>query len=180
MTPQDVIRFWTEEVGEARWFDPDAALDVEIARRFGESYALARNGKLSDWENSAEGALALLLLLDQFPRNMFRGKAEAFATDAKAHAIAERAIARGFDREIPPPLRCFFYLPFTHTERIADQERGVVLIAERLGKNSKDYGYAVLHRDAIAKFGRFPGRNVALKRQSTREELEYLKNNPPF
>jgi uncharacterized protein (DUF924 family) len=180
VTPQDIIRFWAEEVGDGRWFDPDAALDSEIARRFGETYALARDGKLADWEDSAEGALALLILLDQFPRNMFRGKAEAFATDPKARAIAEHAISRGFDLDVPPPLRCFFYLPFTHSERIEDQERAVALIAERLGKDDKQYAYALLHRDLIAKFGRFPGRNVALGRQSTPEELEYLKNNPPF
>jgi uncharacterized protein (DUF924 family) len=180
VTPHDIIRFWGEEIGEARWFDPDSALDAEIARRFGGTYALARDGKLADWENGASGALALLILLDQFPRNMFRGKAEAFATDAKAHAIAERAIACGLDLEIVPPLRSFFYLPFTHSERMADQERGVALVADRLGKESKDYGYAVLHRDVIAKFGRFPGRNVALGRQSTPEELEFLKSDPPF
>ena len=180
MTPQEIVRFWAEEVGEARWFDPDAALDAEIARRFGDTYALAHDGKLSDWENSADGALALLILLDQFPRNMFRGKAEAFATDPQARAIAERAIARGFDLVVPLPLRCFFYLPFTHSERMADQERGVALTAERLGSDTKQHAYALLHRDIIGKFGRFPGRNVALRRQSTPEELEFLKSKPPF
>jgi uncharacterized protein (DUF924 family) len=124
--------------------------------------------------------LALLILLDQFPRNMFRGKAEAFATDALALAIAERAIARGFDLEIEPPMRCFFYLPFTHSERMADQQRGIELIAERLEQDDKQYTYAVLHRDVIAKFGRFPGRNAALGRQSTPEELQFLSSNPPF
>lgn len=180
MTPQDIICFWAEEVGEERWFHPDAALDSEIACRFGEAYALARDCKLARWEDSAEGALALLILLDQFPRNMFRGKAEAFATDPQARVIAGRAIARGFDLQIPAPLRCFFYLPFTHSECMADQERGVALTAERLGSDTKQHAFALLHRDAIAKFGRFPGRNVALGRQSTPEELEFLKNDPPF
>jgi uncharacterized protein (DUF924 family) len=180
VTPQEIIRFWAQEVGDARWFDPDAALDAEIAHRFGDTYALARDGKLAAWQNSAEGALALLILLDQFPRNMFRGQAEPFATDRQALAIAERAIALGFDLEVSPPLRCFFYLPFTHSERMPDQERGVALTAERLGRDSKGYAYALLHRDVIAKFGRFPGRNVALGRQSTPEELEFLRSNPPF
>jgi uncharacterized protein (DUF924 family) len=180
VTPQDIVRFWTEDVGEPRWFDPDATLDAEIARRFGKTYALARDGKLADWENSAEGALALLILLDQFPRNMFRGQAEAFATDNKARAMAERAVVHGLDLGVPPPLRCFFYLSFTHSERMADQERGIALVAKRLGKDTKDYAYALMHRDVIAKFGRFPGRNDALKRQSTPEEREFLKNNPPF
>jgi uncharacterized protein (DUF924 family) len=89
VTPEEIVRFWSEDVGEARWFDPGATLDSEISRRFGETYALARGGELADWENTANGALALLLLLDQFPRNMFRGRAGAFATDAAAHAIAE-------------------------------------------------------------------------------------------
>jgi uncharacterized protein (DUF924 family) len=180
VTPQEVIRFWAEEVGEGRWFDRDAALDAEIARRFGETCALAREGKLATWENSADGALALLILLDQFPRNMFRGKAPAFASDFQAHAIAERAIARGLDLQVPAQLRCFFYLPFTHSECMGDQEQGLALIGERLGKDNKQYAYALMHRELIAKFGRFPSRNVALKRQSTTEELEYLKNNPLF
>ena len=180
MTPQDIIRFWAEDVGEKHWFERDAALDFEIARRFGETYALARDGKLSDWENTADGALALLLLLDQFPRNMFRSEPEAFATDEKARAIADRAIARGFDLQIPQSLRPFFYLPLMHSEHLADQDRCVALVSERLGKDSSNYPYALAHRDVIAKFGRFPGRNVALGRQSTPEELHFLHNDPPF
>lgn len=179
MTPHEIIAFWSA-VGEARWFEQDPALDSDIVRRFENTYMLARDGKLADWEKTAEGALAMLILLDQFPRNMFRGKAEAFATDALALALSKRAIARSFDLEIEPRLRCFFYLPFTHSERMADQERGVTLTAERLGIGSKQHVYAVLHRDAIAKFGRFPGRNAALGRQSTPEELQFLGSNPPF
>src|ERR1051326_4111678 len=143
MSPQDVVRFWIDEVGEGRWFAGDATLDSEIAQRFGDTYALARDGGLADWEHGAEGALALLLLLDQFPRNMFRGRAEAFATDARARAVADRALARGFDLATPLPQRCFFYLPFTHAENLKDQERGVTLMAERLGKHTKDYAYAL-------------------------------------
>src|ERR1051326_7882297 len=135
MSPQDVVRFWIDEVGEGRWFAGDATLDSEIAQRFGDTYALARDGGLADWEHGAEGALALLLLLDQFPRNMFRGRAEAFATDAQARAIADRAIARGFDLQITQNLRPFFYLPLSHSEHIEDQERCVRLVAEHLGKD---------------------------------------------
>ena len=179
MTPHEIIAFWSA-VGEPRWFEPDAMLDSEISRRFGETYALAREGKLADWEKTAEGALALLILLDQFPRNMFRGGAEAFATDPLACAIAKRAIASGFDLAIESPMRCFFYLPFTHSERIDDQESGVTLTGERLGIGSKQHVYAVLHRDVIAKFRRFPGRNAALGRRSTPEEAQFLSSNPPF
>jgi uncharacterized protein (DUF924 family) len=104
MTPHYVIHFWFDEVGESRWFNSDAALDAEIRRRFAETYEAARDGKLAPWENSAEGAVALLILLDQFPRNMFRNRAEAFATDAQAREIAISAIAGGFDLEAP--VRC--------------------------------------------------------------------------
>ncbi|HTK79088.1 MAG TPA: DUF924 family protein [Rhizomicrobium sp.] len=180
MTPQHIIHFWADEVGDKRWFDPNPQLDSEIAQRFGETYALARDGKLSDWENTVDGALALLILLDQFPRNMFRGRAEAFATDAQARAIADRAIARGFDLQITQNLRPFFYLPLSHSEHIEDQERCVRLVAEHLGKDGVNYSFALAHRDVIAKFGRFPGRNVALGRQSTAEELQFLDNHPPF
>jgi uncharacterized protein (DUF924 family) len=180
MKPQDVVRFWTDEAGEARWFQADPQLDSEIARCFREIYAQARDGKLSDWEEAPEGALALLLLLDQFPRNMFRNRAGAFATDAQARAIAERAIARGFDLKVPRKLRPFFYLPLTHSENTRDQERCVALVAERVGKGSVNYRYALLHRDVIAKFGRFPGRNAALGRPSTEAELDFLKLEPLF
>lgn len=180
MTPQGIIHFWTEEAGEAKWFESDDALDSEIAQRFGEIYRSARDGRLSDWEDTAEGALALLLLLDQFPRNMFRGKAEAFATDAIARGVADRAIDRGFDMDAPVRLRPFFYLPFMHSEAAADQNRCVDLVSERLGEQSEQYAYALLHRDIVAKFGRFPGRNVALGRQSTPEEREFLASNPSF
>lgn len=180
MNPHDIIHFWADEVGEARWFEPDGQLDCHIAERFGETYVLARDGKLADWEKTAEGALALLILLDQLPRNMFRGKAQAFAADPEARAIADRAIARGFDLQISPALRQFFYLPFSHSENSRDQTRCVALVSERLGNGDKNYAYAIMHRDVIAKFGRFPGRNVALGRQSTPEELEFLNNNPPF
>lgn len=180
MTPDEIVNFWADEVRETRWFSSDAQLDAEIAGRFGETYALARDGKLSDWERSPKGALALLILLDQFPRNMFRGQAAAFATDVMARAIADHAIARDFDLQTKPDLRQFFYLPFTHSECPTDQERCVALVGERLGRNSKNYEYALAHRDVIAKFGRFPGRNVALGRPSMPEELEFLRSSPIF
>jgi uncharacterized protein (DUF924 family) len=109
MTPRDIIRFWVDEVGEKRWFDSDPAIDSEIRRRFLNTYEHARDGELADWENHAETALALLILLDQFPRNMFRGRADAFATDAQAREVADLAIANGFDLETPVALRPFFY-----------------------------------------------------------------------
>jgi uncharacterized protein (DUF924 family) len=180
MTPEDIIHFWADEVGEARWFQSDPKLDSEIAARSGAAYELARDGTLMAWEETPEGALALLLLLDQFPRNIFRGRAQAFATDAQARAIARRAIARGFDLEVAGDLRAFFYLPFMHSEHMPDQELSVTLITERLGRGSHQYPYALAHRDVIAKFGRFPGRNAALGRISTPAEVEFLNSEPLF
>ena len=180
MTPADIIDFWNDKVGEARWFNSDAALDAEVAARFGEAYRAARDGKLTAWTETAEGSLALLLLLDQFPRNMFRGRAEAFATDALARRIARQAIARGLDLHISPPLRAFFYLPLTHSEDGSDQAQAVALIGERLGKETEQYRFALLHREAIGKFGRFPGRNAALGRTTTADEQAYLASDPGF
>ena len=172
MTPQDVIQFWAGEVGEKRWFNPDAQLDSEIERRFGEIYALARDGKLSDWQNTPDGALALLLLLDQFPRNMFRGDARTYAADPLARAVADRAIAGAFDQRFPPAERRFFYLPFEHSENLADQEWCVAL--NRAAGDEEGVKYAEIHADIIRRFGRFPHRNRVLGRATTAEEQAFL------
>jgi uncharacterized protein (DUF924 family) len=170
-TPQDVVQFW-REAGPKKWFEPDPAFDADIRERFLTTHELAAAGKLSDWENSAQGALALLLLLDQFPRNMFRKTPRAFATDAQARGIAERAIKAGFDLEVGNELRSFFYLPFMHSEKLADQKLCLKLY--------RDYGnedgikYAEIHLDAIRRFGRFPHRNEILGRESSAEEIAYL------
>ena len=175
MTPANIIHFWMNEVGRRRWFRSNASLDAEISQRFGDTYLQARDGELADWENSSEGALALVLLLDQFPRNMFRGSAEAFATDTLARGIADRAIARGFDRQVPRGLRAFLYMPFMHSENLHDQDRCVRLIGAGFGKFSSNYPFALGHRRTIAKFGRFPHRNAALGRESTAEEVNFLR-----
>ena len=135
---------------------------------------------LGTWEETPEGALALVILLDQFPRNMFRGGAKAFATDAQARAIADRAMVHGFDLQVAQNLRAFFYLPLMHSEHMPDQERCVTLVTERLGQDSRQYPYALAHRDVIAKFGRFPGRNAALGRVSRAAEVEFLNSKPLF
>jgi len=120
----EIVSFW-RQAGPDRWFTKDAGFDKEIRERFFDTYEAAAAGKLSDWEQSAQGALALLILLDQFPRNMFRGDARAFATDPLARAVAAGAIVRGFDSQVSEGLRSFFYLPFEHSEDLADQERGI-------------------------------------------------------
>ena len=178
MTPQEIIHFWAEEVGEPRWFNPDPALDCEIARRLSESYRLARDGKLADWENTAEGALALLILLDQFPRNMYRNTPHAFATDPLARMFAREAIAAGHDQDpaIEADLRPFFYLPFEHSESLVDQEFSVELFASLQADTGDEESmkYAIIHRDIIARFGRFPHRNEGLGRTTTDAEREFL------
>lgn len=178
MTPHKVIAFW-EGVGENKWFAVDPKLDAEIRKRFEQQWRKARDGKLEDWKQSAEGTLALLILLDQFPRNMFRGKADAFSSDAKARDIARRALARGYDLAFPMAFRAFFYLPFMHSENLGDQDLCVKLIAERLGTSSVNHPFALGHRDVIVRFGRFPMRNVALGRRSTAAEKAFIAKSSP-
>jgi len=171
ITPTEIVSFW-RDAGPDKWFEQDEAFDGEIRQRFLTAYELAAGGALSDWEDSAEGALALVILLDQFPRNMLRGEARAFATDISARSVADRALARGFDQATDPLLRPFFYLPFMHSETPADQDRSLRLY-EALG-DTEQLKYAQGHRDEIRKFGRFPRRNRALGRESTPAELEFL------
>jgi uncharacterized protein (DUF924 family) len=172
-TPENIFAFW-RNAGPDKWFKRDDALDAQIRVRFRETHEAAASGALAAWEGSAEGALALLILLDQFPRNMFRGTSRAFATDATARAIADRAIANGFDLAVPADMKSFFYLPFMHSEQLADQERCVALYAAA----GDDYSlnYAREHADIIRRFGRFPHRNAALGRTSTPEEKAFLES----
>jgi uncharacterized protein (DUF924 family) len=170
-SPKAVIEFWLA-AGPDKWFTKDDAFDAEIRSRFLATYHAAVAGQLADWDNTAEGALALLITLDQFPRNMFRGSAQAFAADPLARQIAERAIARGFDRMVGPVEQQFFYLPFEHSESPADQERCVALF--RATGNAEALKWAELHADIIRRFGRFPHRNAALGRTTTAEEQAFL------
>jgi len=167
----DVVSFW-QEAGPDRWFTKDAAFDKQVHERFFDTYEAAAAGKLSGWEQSAQGALALLILLDQFPRNMFRGEARAFATDPLARAITAGAIIRGFDSQVPKELRGFFYLPFEHSEDLADQERCIAL-NKAIG-DADNLKWAEIHADIIRRFGRFPHRNAALGRTTTPEEQAFL------
>ena len=168
--PADIVTFW-RAVGSDRWFEKDLALDDEIRRRFLNLHEAAAAGKLTSWEQTAEGALALLILFDQFPRNMFRGEKRAFATDPVARAIASRAILNGFDGAIPD-MRTFFYLPFMHSEDMADQERAVAFYRAR--NDTDGLKWADLHADIIRRFGRFPHRNAILGRVTTPEEQAFL------
>jgi uncharacterized protein (DUF924 family) len=177
-TAGEILDFWFKETAPKRWFVADPDFDAAIRARFEESWRAGREGAFQSWRESKDGSLALVILFDQFPRNMFRGRAEAFATDAMARAVAREAVARGFDLEVPEGVRSFFYLPFAHSEDIADQEHCVRLTRERLGETHFSYPYALKHRDAISRFGRFPARNAALQRPNTPEEEMFLQANP--
>lgn len=169
-TPADIIAFW-REAGPKRWFEKDTKFDNNIRERFLVLHEAAAAGKLTAWEASAEGALALLILLDQFPRNMFRGEPRAFATDPLALAIASRAILNGFDGAFHD-LRGFFYLPFEHSENLIDQEHAIAFY--RTQNDANGLKWAKIHADIIRRFGRFPHRNTVLGRLSTPEELKFL------
>ena len=171
ISPDDVLAFW-RAAGPKKWFTKDDAFDAEIVARFLQTYVAVAAGQHNDWEESANGALALLIVLDQFPRNMFRESARAFATDALARAVADRAIARGFDQEAKVVERSFFYLPFEHSEDLADQERCVALA--RATGDADALKWAEIHADIIRRFGRFPHRNAALGRVTTAAEQAFL------
>jgi uncharacterized protein (DUF924 family) len=168
---EDVLAFWLA-AGHERWFESDEDFDAEIRTRFATTYEDAAAGRLSAWEEWPQGALALVIVLDQFPRNMFRHSARSYAADPLARSVTRRAIARGFDQQVAMPERGFFYLPFEHSEGLADQERAVALM-EKTG-DADLLKWAVLHMDIIRRFGRFPHRNSALGRATTPEEQAFL------
>lgn len=165
-----LVAFWSE-AGPERWFERDAAFDRVFHERFLAAHEAAAAGELADWPASPIGALALVLLLDQFPRNCFRGAPRMYATDAQARAVAAAAIEAGHDRQVEQVLRGFFYLPFQHSEDLADQDRSVALHRAFYPINAE---YAEGHRDIIRRFGRFPHRNAILGRATTPEEQHFL------
>ena len=173
-SPAEVLEFW-RAAGPKRWFAKDDTFDAEIRARFLPTYEAAVAGRLADWKATPDGALALSIVLDQFPRNMFRDSARAFAADASARTVADRAIAQGFDQSVPAAERIFFYLPFEHSEGLADQERCVALV--RAIGNADLLRWAELHADIIRRFGRFPHRNAVLGRMTTPAEKAYLDDD---
>jgi uncharacterized protein (DUF924 family) len=169
--PADILAFWREAGGE-RWYTKDDAFDAEVRRRFLGLWEAARAGELAAWEETDDGALALVIVLDQFPRNMFRGDARSFSTDDSACAVADRALARGADTRIDPDLVEFLYMPFMHSERLVDQERCVALF--RNGGRPDNLKFAQVHADIVRRFGRFPHRNLLLGRTTSAEEQTFL------
>ncbi|MDW8444397.1 MAG: DUF924 family protein [Acetobacteraceae bacterium] len=176
-TAEEVLAFWFAPETEPNWFVSDPAFDAHVRRVLLPAHERAAAGALRGWLATAGGALALILLLDQVPRNAFRGSPRAFATDAEARAAARVALARGFDLARPVRERPFFYLPFEHAEDLDDQRLSVALFRERVGEGPY-LDYAVLHLRVIERFGRFPHRNAVLGRESSEAERAWLADHP--
>lgn len=178
LSPRDVLDFWFDDANTKRWFRSTPAFDQEIRDRFDGIWKDAATGRLSNWEASAEGALALVILLDQFPLNMFRDRPEGYTGEARARAVAARAIERGFDKGLDDRAKAFLYLPFMHSEDLSDQDRSIALFEAAGLKNN--LRWARHHREIVHRFGRFPHRNAVLGRDSTAEELAWLSSPQAF
>ncbi|WP_374299598.1 DUF924 family protein [Paracoccus sp. (in: a-proteobacteria)] len=177
-TATDVLDFWFSEEMEPQWFAKSDETDLTIRDRFAATYEAAHRRDLDNWATTPEGALALVIVLDQFPRNIFRGSGRAFESNDIALEHARAALDAGFEGQVDAKRRQFFYLPFMHSEDLPDQTRSVELY-EALG-DAGSLDYAIQHRDIIEKFGRFPHRNAALDRPSTPDEAEFLKTHRGF
>lgn len=172
--PVDVLDFWLGRVGPEGWYAGGEALDGLCRDGFVELWQAARDGGLDHWVEGTVATLAFLILTDQLPRNMFRGTADAFATDPLALAAARRALEEGWDLGAPEPERQFFYMPFEHAEDAADQALSVELMAERMPSDPEMLLHARAHQEIIARFGRFPTRNIALGRETTPQEAAFM------
>lgn len=173
---EDVLTFWLEEAGPDKWYAGGAAFDAEVRDRFLPLWEEASAGKLSHWTSHPRKALALIIVLDQFPRNMFRGEARAFSTDGKAKAAACYALKHRWDERFDQSTRQFFYMPFMHSEALTDQDHSVRLACQKMPDQREDkLPHAVAHREIIRRFGRFPYRNAALGRTSTEAEKDFLE-----
>ncbi len=173
-TRQEILHFWFEETKPQQWFQKNDDFDQQIRDRFMMTYEMARDGVCDNWKQDADGCLALCIVLDQFPRNMFRNDAKAFATDEKALMVAKYAVSKGFDQLMVPLRRRFLYLPFEHSESIDDQKKSVDFFAKMKKDDPLGHDYALRHLEVIEKFGRFPHRNAVLQRENTADEEEYL------
>lgn len=175
-TKIEIVNFCFVETDTALWFQRNPDFDARIKDKYEQTYIMAKDGLCDPWMDDADGALALVMVLDQFPRNIYRGTAQAYATDAKALIVAKQAIAKGFDQMMTPEKKRSLYRPFMHSEHLSDQETSVKLFKSMEDVDPLGYHYALRHRDTIDRFGRFPHRNKALSRESTDEELAFLKS----
>ncbi len=169
----EILDFCFAEGAVDNWFTKDPAFDRRVKARLLADHELAAAGDLDFWQDSAEGCLALCILLDQVPRNLFRGDPRSYATDAKARAVTHRALESGFDRDLPQTQRMFLYLPLEHSEALAEQRLSVRLMG-KLDQDPRWLDYALRHRHIVARFGRFPHRNAILGRATTAEEETFL------
>jgi len=173
-TPREILDLWFAEMTRPMWFNSTAEFDREVRKRFEATYQAGKRGELADWERDVDGALALVILFDQFPHHMYRQQVESFVMEAQSRVIARRILWRELDRTLAPERRGFAYLPFMHSENLDDQEQSVQLFSQPgLENNLK---WALHHRDIVHRFGRFPHRNAILGRVSTAEEVEYLRS----
>lgn len=175
---RDIIHFWFEDIDNKLWFNSTPELDAEIKARFEELFQAALKNELSEWQDTAEGCLALIIILDQFPLNMYRGKPESFAGEAKAIETAKIAVEKGFDQMLEKKHKAFMYMPFMHSEKLEDQDLSVELF-EKAGLEH-NLRFAKHHRDIIRTYGRFPHRNKILGRESSQSELDYLASDEAF
>jgi len=180
ISPEDILTFWFDEAGPQKWFEQSDAFDAEVRERFGALTHQARDGKLDTWSETPRGCLALIILIDQFSRNIHRGSPLTWSADVHGLALTRLALDRGYDNELNHEERKFLYMPLMHSEGIADQDRSVALF-QKLAADGAENGemtldYAIRHRDIIAAYGRFPHRNEILGRESTAEEIELLKD----
>ena len=176
-TPEEILAFWLDEVGPEGWYSGGEELDVVVRERFLETWQKAQEGAFSLWLTYPTGCLAYVILMDQFPRNMFRGTSKAFSSDRAALTVAKCAVDKDWDLRVNEPARQFFYMPMMHSESITDQERCIRMFCTRMPETGKLHMlHAQAHRDVIRKFGRFPFRNDALARRDTCHETEFMNN----
>ena len=176
--PQEILDFWFSDEVRKLWFKSTPEFDALLRERFEALWTRASSGELDDWLQSAAGCLALVLVLDQFPLNMFRGQAQSFVSEAQSREVARLAIDKGFDQDLDARARAFLYMPFMHSEVLADQQLALQLFAQPgLEDNLR---FARHHHDIVEKFGRFPHRNEALGRESSESEIEYLNSKEAF
>ena len=178
ITPQDILDFWFAPPMNRHWFEPTAKLDKTIRARYLEVWRKAGDGALRDWQNTAEGAVALCIVLDQFPLNMFRGHADAYSTEQQAVQLSKAALSKAYQLQLSKEKSRFLFMPLMHSEHLADQDLSVIVFTE-LGIEDS-IRFAVHHRNLIHRFGRFPHRNKTLGRTSTPEEEAYLASNEAF
>ena len=177
-TSRDILDFWYASDISVQWFNSTQSLDTRILQEYQSIWQQARDGKMDDWRSTPEGCLALAIILDQFPLNMFRNKPESFSTESQAVDISLWAVSQGFDRQLPRDRVAFLYMPLMHSENLEHQDRSVELFeAAGLENNAR---FARHHREIVRRFGRFPHRNAILGRTSTREELDWLDSDEAF